>query len=65
MPSSVKISLLGGASAIGASCALVETDAANILVDCGIRFQPGNALPDLASIAGDGVADPGEPGVEP
>jgi len=48
----MKISFLGGASGIGASCALLETDAANILVDCGIRFQPGNALPDLASIAG-------------
>jgi Cft2 family RNA processing exonuclease/dsRNA-specific ribonuclease len=50
--SSAKITFLGGASNIGASCALLETDAANILVDCGIRFQPGNALPDLASLHG-------------
>ena len=52
MSSVAKISFLGGASAIGASCALVETDAANILVDCGIRFQPGNALPDLSVLSG-------------
>ena len=57
MPSPAKISLLGGASSIGASCALVETDAANVLVDCGIRFQPGNALPDLASIANKRIDD--------
>ena len=49
---SAKITFLGGASSIGASCALLETDAANILVDCGIRFQAGHALPDLASIHG-------------
>lgn len=52
MSAAAKLTLLGGASAIGASSTFVETDAANILVDCGIRFQPGNALPDLASIAG-------------
>jgi Cft2 family RNA processing exonuclease/dsRNA-specific ribonuclease len=50
--STAKITFLGGASSIGASCALLETDAANLLVDCGIRFQAGHALPDLASIHG-------------
>jgi Cft2 family RNA processing exonuclease/dsRNA-specific ribonuclease len=50
--SSIRITFLGGASSIGASCALVETDAVNILVDCGVRFTPGEALPDLASLEG-------------
>jgi Cft2 family RNA processing exonuclease/dsRNA-specific ribonuclease len=48
----LRITFLGGASAIGASCALVETDAANVVIDCGIRFEPGHALPDLAALGG-------------
>ncbi len=50
--SSLRITFLGGASAIGASCAFVETDSVNVLVDCGIRFEPGRELPDLSSLSG-------------
>ncbi|MBI5535672.1 MAG: MBL fold metallo-hydrolase [Deltaproteobacteria bacterium] len=50
--SPARITFLGGASGIGASCALVETDAANVVIDCGIRFEPGRELPDLSPLSG-------------
>lgn len=45
----MKITFAGGADAIGASCALLESSGSSLLVDCGIR--PGNAqspLPDMS-----------------
>jgi Cft2 family RNA processing exonuclease/dsRNA-specific ribonuclease len=42
------ITFLGGASAIGASCALLEVAGTRLLVDCGIRFRPDQPLPDLS-----------------
>lgn len=41
------ITFLGGAGEIGASCALLEVADTTLLIDCGIRFKAGHALPDL------------------
>ena len=46
----LRITFLGGAASIGASAALVEAAGLRLLVDCGVRFEPGNALPDLSQI---------------
>ncbi len=46
----LRVSFLGGAGEIGASCALVQAGDTNLLVDCGVRFHGGDALPDLASL---------------
>ncbi|MBF0441761.1 MAG: MBL fold metallo-hydrolase [Oligoflexales bacterium] len=54
----VKIKLLGGASAIGASCSVISIGDQNFLIDCGIRFKRDNQLPDidyLSDIRLDGV----------
>ncbi|MBD3162450.1 MAG: MBL fold metallo-hydrolase, partial [Candidatus Latescibacteria bacterium] len=46
------IRFLGGADEIGASSAVVSAGGTNLLVDCGIRFEAGRALPDLAELSG-------------
>ena len=48
----IQLSFLGGASAIGASSALVQVAETSILVDCGMWFKTGNALPDLNQLTG-------------
>ncbi len=48
---SVQISLLGGASAIGASSTLVRVPGANFVVDCGVRYSGSSPLPDLSQLA--------------
>ncbi|MEE9145890.1 MAG: MBL fold metallo-hydrolase, partial [Candidatus Tectomicrobia bacterium] len=48
----IQLSFLGGASAIGASSTLVQVADTSILIDCGIRFETGNALPDLDQLTG-------------
>src|SRR5688572_21287766 len=48
----IQLSFLGGASAIGASSALLQVGKTSILVDCGVRFKTGNALPDLQQLTG-------------
>ncbi len=52
---SLKISFLGGADSIGASCTLLEVNETRILIDCGIRFESGNQLPDLAQLQNGGL----------
>jgi Cft2 family RNA processing exonuclease/dsRNA-specific ribonuclease len=52
MPSRLKLSFLGGASAIGASSTLVEAGDTAILVDCGVRFRTRDPLPDLDALSG-------------
>lgn len=52
MSSPIKISFLGGASEIGASCALVEVAGQAILIDCGVRFRADRALPDMDQLSG-------------
>jgi Cft2 family RNA processing exonuclease/dsRNA-specific ribonuclease len=52
MTSRLKLGFLGGASAIGASCTLIEAGDAALLVDCGVRFRTGDALPDLDELSG-------------
>ncbi len=49
---SIQVSFLGGAGAIGASSALVQVAGTSLLVDCGVRFQKGHALPDLDQLTG-------------
>lgn len=51
----LKISFLGGADSIGASCTLLEVNETRILIDCGIRFESGNQLPDLSQLHGGGL----------
>ncbi len=48
----MKLTFLGGADEIGASCTLVEMAGARILVDCGLRHheRAGERLPALAGI---------------
>ncbi len=48
----ITVSFLGGASEIGASSALVQVAGTSILVDAGVRFRAGDALPDLDQLAG-------------
>ncbi len=48
----MQLSFLGGASAIGASSALLQVADTSILIDCGVRFKTGNALPDLNQLTG-------------
>ena len=48
----MKISFLGGADEIGASCTLLEVAGKSFLIDCGVRFKTGQALPDLNELTG-------------
>ena len=48
---SIAISFLGGASTIGASCALVRVPGATFVVDCGVRYSGSSPLPDLSQLA--------------
>lgn len=48
----IQLSFLGGASAIGASSALIQVADTSLLIDCGVRFKSGNALPDLDQLTG-------------
>ena len=48
----IALTFLGGADEIGASSTLVEVAGTTLLVDCGIRFEAGRALPDLAALSG-------------
>jgi Cft2 family RNA processing exonuclease len=50
--SKLKLTVLGGGSEIGASCILVEVGETRLLIDCGVRFNPENALPDLSLLHG-------------
>jgi len=49
---SIRLSFLGGAGEIGASSALVQVAGTSLLVDCGVRFRKGQALPDLDQLTG-------------
>ena len=46
----IRITFLGGAEEIGASCAVVDLDETRFLVDCGQRMNspPGELLPDFS-----------------
>ncbi len=46
----MKLHFMGGASEVGASCALIELEGQRILVDAGVRMgaAPGGQLPNLA-----------------
>jgi len=48
---SIKISFLGGASSIGASCALVRVAGTAFVVDCGVRYSGSSPLPDLSLLS--------------
>lgn len=43
----MSITFLGGASQIGASCALLEVAETPIIIDCGTRFVAAHPLPNL------------------
>jgi predicted metal-dependent RNase len=47
----IEISFLGGASSIGASCALVRVPGATFVVDCGVRYSGSSPLPDLSQLS--------------
>jgi Cft2 family RNA processing exonuclease len=47
----LRLTFLGGASAIGASSILVEVADKTLLIDCGVRFK-GSPLPDLSALDG-------------
>lgn len=49
---SIHISFLGGAGEIGASSTLVQVAGTSLLIDCGVRFRKGQALPDLDQLTG-------------
>jgi predicted metal-dependent RNase len=54
----MKISFLGGAGEVGASCILVNIDNKNILMDSGIRQGSGkDPLPNLRSLQEEGGVD--------
>lgn len=48
----LKLTFLGGADEIGASCSLLELAGHRLLIDCGIRLSPrqGEVLPWLAKV---------------
>ncbi len=48
----IKLTFLGGAGSIGASCTLVQIGATRLIVDCGIRMNaPDRPLPDLSVLS--------------
>ena len=47
----MNLTFLGGGNEIGASSALVEIGSSRVLVDCGVRMNGSDALPDLAAIS--------------
>ena len=51
----IKLTFLGGASSIGASCALLEVAQTKLVIDCGVRFEANNPLPDLSQLSGIGL----------
>lgn len=55
----MKITFLGGANEVGASCTLLEVAGKRILVDAGIRMgaKEGDQLPNLAQIQDGGSLD--------
>ncbi len=55
----MKLTFLGGADEVGASCTLLEIAGRRILVDCGIRMtaRAGDTIPWLAPIAEGGGLD--------
>lgn len=46
----MRVTLLGGGSEVGASCAHVEIGGRRLLIDAGIRLKGRDRLPDLAQI---------------
>ncbi len=46
----IRFTALGGGNMIGASCYLIETGSATILVDCGVNLGQGNPLPILDNV---------------
>lgn len=48
----MRITFLGGADGIGASCAILDFDEARLLIDCGQRLgaEQGAALPDFSAL---------------
>jgi Cft2 family RNA processing exonuclease/dsRNA-specific ribonuclease len=48
----MQLSFLGGASSIGASCTLLEVGQTRLVIDCGVRFEANNPLPDLSQLSG-------------
>ena len=54
---SARITFLGGAESIGASCLLLEIDDRRWVVDCGIRMKGSGAerLPDLSRLEAEGA----------
>lgn len=53
----MKITFLGGADEVGASCTLIELAEHRIVVDCGIRMVSGDKLPWIGLIEEAGGAD--------
>ena len=51
----ISITFLGGAGSIGASSALVEAGGVRLLVDCGVRLNSSDRLPDLSALSGGGL----------
>ncbi|MCP4677250.1 MAG: MBL fold metallo-hydrolase [Deltaproteobacteria bacterium] len=49
----LEITMLGGASDIGASATLVRVGETRLLVDCGVRFDPARPLPNLEALSDD------------
>jgi Cft2 family RNA processing exonuclease len=48
----IKLTFLGGAGSIGASCTLIQVGETRLVVDCGIRMNaPGRPLPDLSVLS--------------
>lgn len=52
MSNEIKIEFLGGASAIGASSMVIETNGARLLIDCGVRFVRERPIPNLDCLTG-------------
>ncbi len=53
----MKISFLGGADEVGASCTLIEVEEHRLVIDCGIRMNAEDTLPWLQLIGEAGGAD--------
>jgi Cft2 family RNA processing exonuclease len=53
----MKLTFLGGADEVGASCTLVEVAGRKLVVDCGIRLSGPDPLPWMQPIQDAGGAD--------
>ncbi len=52
---SIRVSFLGGAGSIGASCTVVRAGGVTLVIDCGVRYCGPSPLPDLSLLSASSI----------